>query len=166
MFTLDGNMIFKNSKHEEIKLEDLIKRILSFISQSPNSEYKLSIGTDSMTYKDTNFVLAVVLHRVGNGGIYFYKKFDHPGIRDLRTKLYTETQLSIDATNLIASELLDADENALDKINLSIHLDIGTSGPTKDLIKELEGWITAVGYDYEIKPDSYAASFVADKYSK
>lgn len=166
MFVLNENTIFKNSKHEEIKLDELIERILSFIAQSPNSEYKLSIGTDSMTYKDTHFVLAIVLHRVGNGGIYFYKRFDHPGIRDLRTKLYTETQLSIDATNLIASELLDADENALDKINLSIHLDIGTSGPTKDLINELEGWVKAIGYDYEIKPDSYAASFVADKYSK
>ena len=65
-----------------------------------------------------------------------------------------------------ALELLEKDENILDKLNLSIHLDIGQNGPTKDLIKELEGWIKAVGYDYEIKPDSYAASFVADKYSK
>jgi len=165
-FRIDKNTRFQNAKHERMTLDEVLNRIISFVDEIPDREYQLSIGTDSMTYKDTHFVLAIVLHRVGNGGIYFYKKFDHAGIRDLRTKLYTETQLSIETADLLVSNLLDKDENILDKLNLSIHLDIGTSGPTKDLIKELEGWVTAVGYDYEIKPNSYAASFVADKYSK
>ena len=158
--------LFQNARHDQIRFEEVIERIIKFVNDDPNYTYRLSIGTDSMTYDERNFVLAVVLHRVGNGGIYFYKKFIQPAVRDLRTKLYTETQLSIDTTDLIVTELLERDENILDKLNLSIHLDIGQNGPTKDLIKELEGWIKAVGYDYEIKPDSYAASFVADKYSK
>lgn len=158
--------LFQNARHDQIKFEEVIERIIKFVNDDPNYIYRLSIGTDSMTYDESNFVLAIVLHRVGNGGIYFYKKFIQPAVRDLRTKLYTETQLSIDTTDLIVTELLERDENILDKLNLSIHLDIGQNGPTKDLIKELEGWIKAVGYDYEIKPDSYAASFVADKYSK
>lgn len=166
MFKIDKGSFFRNSKHEKIKFDEMIDRVIDFINEDPNYEYKLSIGTDSMTYKDTHFVLAIVVHRVGNGGIYFYKKFDHPGIKDLRTKLYTETQLSIETADLLVSTLLDENENILEKLNLSIHLDIGTSGPTKDLIKELEGWVTAVGYEYEIKPNSYAASFVADRYSK
>lgn len=144
----------------------MLERIIEFIDEMPEFEYKLSIGTDSMTYKASHFVLAIVLHRVGKGGIYFYKRFDHPGIKDLRTKLYKETSFSIETADLLLSSLLDIDEKILDKINFSIHLDIGNNGPTKDLIKELEGWVMAVGYDYEIKPNSYAASFVADKYSK
>lgn len=158
--------LFKNAKHDQIKFEEVIERIIKFVNSNSDYTYRLSIGTDSMTYDESNFVLAIVLHRVGNGGIYFYKKFIQPAVKDLRTKLYTETQLSIDTTDLIVTELLERDENILNKLNLSIHLDIGQNGPTKDLIKELEGWITAVGYDYEIKPDSYAASFIADKYSK
>lgn len=163
---IDKKTKFQNAKHERMSLDNVINKIIDFVDEMPDKEYRLSIGTDSMTYKDTHFVLAIVLHRVGNGGIYFYKKIDHPGIRDLRTKLYTETQLSLETADLLVSSLLDKDENILDKLNLSIHLDIGTTGPTKDLIKELEGWVTAVGYDYEIKPNSYAASFVADRYSK
>lgn len=149
-----------------MNLDEVLHKIIAFIDEMPEFEYKLSIGTDSMTYKASHFVLAIVLHRVGNGGIYFYKRFDHPGIQDLRTKLYKETQISIETADLLLSSLLDIDENILNKLNFSIHLDIGTNGPTKDLIKELEGWVMAVGYDYEIKPNSYAASFVADRYSK
>jgi predicted RNase H-related nuclease YkuK (DUF458 family) len=147
-------------------LEQVLGRIIEFIDEMPEFEYKLSIGTDSMTYKASHFVLTIVLHRVGKGGIYFYKRFDHPGIKDLRTKLYKETSFSIETADLLLSSLLDIDEKILDKINFSIHLDIGNNGPTKDLIKELEGWVMAVGYDYEIKPNSYAAIFVADRYSK
>ena len=66
----------------------------------------------------------------------------------------------------LIEELLDIDENIFDKMKMSIHLDIGENGPTKSLIRELEGWVTAMGYDYAIKPDSYAASTIADLYSK
>jgi predicted RNase H-related nuclease YkuK (DUF458 family) len=45
-------------------------------------------------------------------------------------------------------------------------MDIGEHGPTSKYIQELEGWVRATGYDYEIKPNSYAASTIADKYSK
>ena len=166
MFKVDKRDYFFNSKHERINFNDMINKIISFISEDTKCEYKLSIGTDSMTYRATHFVLAIVVHRVGRGGIYFYRKLDHQRIGDLRTKLYAETELSIETADLLVSTLLDEDEHILDKLNLSIHLDIGTTGPTKDLIKELEGWVMAVGYEYEIKPNSYAASFVADRYSK
>lgn len=163
---IDKSTIFRDGKHREITFDEVLNKIVSFIDESPSYTYRLSIGTDSMTHADSKFVLAIVLHRIGNGGIYFYKKFTEEPIRDLRSKLYAETQLSIDTTNLIVDELFNKDEAILDKLNLSIHLDIGEHGPTKDLIAELEGWVKAIGYDYEIKPNSYAASFVADKYSK
>jgi len=163
---VDKNTKFQNGRHESLALEDILDIIIDFVNLDPKYQYKLSIGTDSMTYRSTQFVLAIVLHKVGNGGIYFYKKFTQPPVKDLRTKLYTETQLSINTTDLIVSMLLDKDEHILEKLNLSIHLDIGTSGPSKDLIRELEGWVAAMGYDYAIKPDSYAASTIANIYSK
>ena len=166
MLTVNRDTIFQNSNHEQITFDDVMHRIIGFINADPSCEYRVSIGTDSMTYKDTHFVLAIVVHRVGRGGIYFYKKFTHEVIKDLRQKLYTETQLSLDAAELLFGALLDIDENIYNRLNLSIHLDIGTNGPTKDLIRELEGWVTAMGYGYEIKPNSYAASSIANKYSK
>lgn len=49
---------------------------------------------------------------------------------------------------------------------ITIHSDIGVNGPTNKLINEIVGWITASGFDCEIKPQSFAASSVANKLSK
>ena len=53
-------------------------------------------------------------------------------------------------------------------VPISIHVDAGNSdkGKTKPLIPELVGWVKACGYDYEVKPNSFAASSIADKISK
>ena len=155
--------IFQNAHHEQASFDDICLRIENFIKAEPKFEYVLSVGTDSMTYDKTWFVLAIVLHRVGNGGIYFYKKIQYPAVKDLKDKLYKETQLSLDTVEILTSKLIEKD---IDKLRLSIHLDIGKNGPTKDLIKELEGWVEALGYECEIKPNSYAASTIANRYSK
>ena len=144
----------------------IIKYIQSEVYYHPEYQYKISIGTDSMTTRDTVFVLVIVLYKVGRGGVYFYKKFHHDRIPNLRTKLYDETQLSLSAADIVIEDIFEVDEKLYNKINFSIHLDIGENGPTKDLIRELEGWVTAMGYDYEIKPDSYAASTIANMHSK
>ena len=46
-----------------------------------------------------------------------------------------------------------------------IHADIGEKGPTKDMIKEVTGLIRGNGFEPRIKPYSFAASTVADRYS-
>lgn len=163
---ITDDTIFTEGFNKKIPFSEVIKKIENFVSTEPDYEYRVSIGTDSMTHTSTVFVLAIVVHRVGKGGIFFYKRFHHDIIKNLREKLYAETSLSISATELLLERLFELDEDIDKKIKLSIHLDIGESGPTKDLIKELEGWVTALGYDYAIKPDAYAASTIADKYSK
>ena len=163
---IENGTIFTTGFGKKIPFSDVVNEIEAYVSKEPDNEYKVSIGTDSMTHTSTLFVLAIVVHRVGKGGIFFYKRFHHEYISNLREKLYTETSLSISATELLLEKLFEIDEDIDKKIKLSIHLDIGETGPTKDLIKELEGWVTALGYDYAIKPDAYAASTIADRYSK
>jgi hypothetical protein len=46
-----------------------------------------------------------------------------------------------------------------------IHADIGELGATKDMIKEVTGLIRGNGFEPKIKPESFVASNVADKYS-
>ena len=59
--------------------------------------------------------------------------------------------------------LADSGHNEL---NIEIHLDVGRIGETKDLIREVVGMITGSGFEARIKPDSYGASKVADRYTK
>ena len=163
---ITNETLFTAGSGERLPFSEVINKIENYVSDDPDNEYRVSIGTDSMTHTSTLFVLAIVVHRVGKGGIFFYKRFQHDYINNLRDKLYAETSLSISATEFLMEKLFEIDEDIDSKIKLSIHLDIGETGPTKDLIKELEGWVTALGYDYAIKPDAYAASSIADRYSK
>ena len=56
----------------------------------------------------------------------------------------------------------------IEKLNLNfhIHCDIGHKGKTKELIKEITNWVESLGYDCLIKPESYTASGIANKFSK
>jgi predicted RNase H-related nuclease YkuK (DUF458 family) len=49
--------------------------------------------------------------------------------------------------------------------DIQIHVDIGTRGQTRELITEVAGMIRASGYELKIKPDSFGASKVADRYT-
>ena len=66
---------FQDADHKQLTLNEIIKQIQNEVYNHPENQYKISVGTDSMTNRDTVFVLAIVLYRIGNGGIYFYKKF-------------------------------------------------------------------------------------------
>jgi predicted RNase H-related nuclease YkuK (DUF458 family) len=46
-----------------------------------------------------------------------------------------------------------------------IHADIGENGATKDMIREVTGLIRGNGFEPKIKPEAFAASTVADRYS-
>ena len=108
---------------EELTVSEMIDLLYDEIRNNPEDSFCLSIGTDSMTYKDTFFVLAVVLYRIGKGGTFFYKRMKHNAVKILRDKLYDETEISIEAINLIREQLLKRNENICDRVKLSVHLD-------------------------------------------
>jgi uncharacterized protein len=147
----------------KVTIEKLLDEIKKYIQESPDSNYKFIIGTDSQTYKNkTVFVTAVIIQRIGKGARLFYQKSKRKPIKDLRTRIYTETELSLLTLNQFK-------KNGLSKIfanwPLEIHLDIGRNGETRKLIHDVVGWVTSVGYTAIIKPDSFGASTAADKFT-
>ena len=46
-----------------------------------------------------------------------------------------------------------------------IHADVGEGGKTKDMIKEVVGLIKSNGFEAKIKPEAFAASVVADRFT-
>ena len=57
-------------------------------------------------------------------------------------------------------------ENGYKNLPVEIHLDVGTNGDTRDIIKEVVGMVTGSGYAAVTKPDSYGATKVADRHSR
>mgnify|MGYP000991031931 CR=1 FL=1 len=143
--------------------DEIFRDIVSYMQEMPGTPYRLIIGTDSQLREDTCFVTAIVVHRVGKGGRYYYTKENERIGRNLKQRIFFEAAKSLGIASMLAEKLAD---NGLGDLNLEIHLDIGQNGETKDLIREIVGMVTGTGFEAKIKPDAYGATKVADKHSK
>lgn len=144
-------------------LNEMIEQIRRYVSQDPTADYKVIIGTDSQTNsEETLFVTAIIVQRVGKGALFFTTRKRHHSMKDLRSRIYTETEYSLNCVEMLKEKFFEIMED----IPLEIHLDVGRRGETRKLIQEVVGWVTAIGYTAKIKPEAYAASAVADRYTK
>lgn len=144
-------------------IDEMTRDIRLYIEEEPEANYKIVVGSDSETSnKYTLFVTALIVHRVGKGARFYYRKLKNKPIKDLSTKIYKETELSL---NLIDSLNNKGIANLLTNWPLEIHIDIGQQGETRKLIQEVVGWVASIGYVVKIKPNSYAASSVADRFT-
>jgi len=109
-----------------------------------------------------DFVSVVTIHRVGKGGKFFWKKMPAVDTFDRHDRMVKEAYYSIDLAHRVMAELRDKLKDLL--YEFEIHLDIGHNGPTKELIQEIVGMVAGNGFTARIKPESYAASIVADKF--
>lgn len=153
-------MEFISPTHGKLSFERMFAQIVAYMEEQRDQRYNLIIGTDSLLGDDTCFVTAVVIHRVGRGGRYFYHKFRNRKIESLRQRILFETSLSLETASQISSELA---KNGYSELPLEIHLDVGDRGETKRIIREVVGMVQGSGYAAVTKPDSYGASKVADR---
>ena len=155
--------VFVSPTKGKLSFERMFDDLVAYINEEPDRKCKVIIGTDSHTRDDLCFVTAIVVHRVGKGARYYYKKRTQRKIASLRQKIFYETSLSLATASKLA-ELLAL--RGLAKAEVEIHLDVGEKGETRDLIREIVGMVVGSGFDAKIKPDSYGASKVADKHTK
>ena len=156
-------MMFESPTKGRMTIEQMYADILLFMSEQPAERYKLIVGTDSHTRHETIFVTAVVIHRLGKGGRYYFSKSRRRAIKSLRQKIWYETSVSL-AVAARLTDLLQA--SGTEDLDMEIHIDVGRQGETKELIREIVGMVVGSGYHAAIKPDSFGASKVADKYTK
>jgi len=141
----------------------MFEDICSFMADDPTAEYKLIVGSDSQARDQICFVTAVVIHRLGKGGRYYYTRDHVTKMPSLKQRIFYEAHLSLDVASRLAAEI---SKNGHSDLNVEIHLDVGRNGQTKSMIRELVQEIVGSGFMARIKPDAYGASQVADKHSK
>lgn len=156
-------MKFHNPTKGQLSFKQVIKEVLAFMNQKPNKKHRLIIGTDSNARGDIDFVTALVVHCVGYGGRYFWKK-TYPEkdekLPTLRQRIYKEVALSLDLAEKLLKKLPPSDV----KENLEIHVDVGKKGETRDIIQEVVGMVRGNGFNCYTKPSSFGASNIADKH--
>lgn len=136
--------------------------IITYASEFPEDSYSLIVGTDSQLRDETCFVTALIVHRRGKGGRFFYTRSYDSHARSLRQRIFYEASLSLNVASLLTEKLAESGQ----ELDMEIHLDVGSNGATKNLVKEVVGMVNGSGYLCRIKPDSFGASSVADRYTK
>lgn len=148
---------------------EVIEDIIGFVSEDDLSRYAIVVGTDSEEIIKANghpgiadFVSVITVHRIGKFGRYFWKKMSSIKTFDRHDRLIKEASFSVELAQKLVNQLRERLNGQL--YDFEIHLDIGHNGPTKSLIQEIVGMVTGNGFIARIKPESYAATKVADKY--
>jgi len=182
---------FRNPTKGIMTLREVIEELLSYRNEDLEAKYQIVIGTDSKELENgVDFVSVIAIHRIGKGGRYFWLRSCHDKIVELRNRIYKEATMSlalalavleqelensnipVAAGKSILEVIRELKENPLNNFNkniilaneLEIHVDIGTIGPTRDMIKEIVGMIRGSGFYVKIKPEAFAAANVADKH--
>lgn len=156
-----------NSFGLKLTVKQVVAEIIQYMLLEPKRRYRITIGTDSLRLASghADFVTAVVVHRIGNGGRYFWRRFTLGKFYNLRDRIIREVLVSLDIGKEILEELKKHTSGSqMPAWEFEIHADIGENGPTKAMIQEVVGMIRAHNFEAKTKPYSYAASKVADRH--
>jgi len=156
--------MFQSPTHGALELLDVRTRIIDFLARDAAGTYQIVVGTDSQPHNGSgvDFVTAIVVHQTGHGGIYFWKRVVNKKTYALRQRMYEEATMSL----MMAEEVVALlHKDGITKYDVEIHVDIGKFGPTREMISEIIGMIRGNGFSVKMKPESYAASKVADRYT-
>lgn len=125
--------------------------------------YDVFIGTDSQVIKTKlSIVTCVCLYKNSIGSQIFYvkKRLPAKNYPTLRSRMLFEAYKSLEAA-------LEVDPYAAGR--LTVHLDIGSDFKkckTAKFQKELQILVRSQGFGCEVKPNSWASSAVADRFTK
>ncbi len=163
---------FDNPTRGQLPFQEVIAEIISYMEEEPSKKYDVVVGCDSSSEQDPCFPVAVVVLRKGYGGRFFLKRikftkeqnksFVNWKMRILR-EVMLSCQLALYLRESLEEKLINL-ENIPDYEFKYIHADIGHNGATREMIKEVTGLIRGNGFEPKIKPESYVASGVADKF--
>ncbi len=154
----------------DLTIPQVIQELIRYISEKPEKFYDVIVGCDSSSGEEPHFPLVIAALRTGEGGRFFLKKIFYKDRKfyNWKTRILEEVLLSCQLALYLREEIEREIKKAAGLTNyqfLYIHADIGENGGTKDMVKELTGLIRGNGFEPKIKPESFVASSVADKYS-
>lgn len=146
----------------------VLSEVVKFMTADPHARYKVMIGSDSNGVPVLDLVSVIAIHRIGNGGRYFWYRQSREGVKTLRQKIYNEVTTSLELATLFLpafrEELRKSESHTELPFDFEIHVDVGTKGETRDLIREVTGMVRGYGYEVMVKPLSAAATSFADRH--
>lgn len=140
---------------ENVKIPDILETIKGCLH---DGDREIHVGADSQqTGKFTEYVVVIVLLQKGKGGRAFYARERVPRIKSLRERLMKEVWMSVNVG-------LELNAHIPETIGLTIHVDANPNLKFKSsqYVKELASMVVGQGFKTLLKPESWAASHLAD----
>ena len=164
------NGYFYNPTKGNLKVDEVINEVLSYIAEKPEKFYDIIVGCDSSSGEEPHFPLAMVILRKGEGGRFFLKRISYKNRKfyNWKARILEEVMLSCESALFLRENFEKKIKSFPNNFNYQfryIHADVGENGATKDMIKEVVGLIRGNGFEPQIKPESFVASTVADRFS-
>jgi predicted RNase H-related nuclease YkuK (DUF458 family) len=168
---LNNGHFFSPSKGD-LTLEQVIEDIFGYMKEAPENQYEIVVGCDSPSTDKPFFPIAVVVLRTGAGGRFFLKKMHYPDSFlkrfaniNWKNRILQEVYLSCELALSLRETLEKENKFGLKYQFEYIHADVGEQGKTKEMVREVTGLIRGSGFEPRIKPHSFAATVVADRYT-
>ena|SRR3989344_5988175 len=162
---------FYNPTKGDLSFEETMEEMIRYMQEKPETSYEVVVGCDSSSSQEPTFPLVIVILRKREGGRFFLQRVHYAQGKkfyNLHDRILEEVLLSCQLAVVLRERFKERVEfmgTALDYELEYIHADVGQRGPTKDMIKEVTGLIRGNGFEPKIKPESFAASNVADRFS-
>lgn len=133
-----------------------IDDIKEFIRTTASGGQEVYIGTDSLqSGRYTQFVTVVAILTPGKGGRAAYKKDRVPKIRSLRERLLREVWLSVELG-------LQVTDFVPGRLTVAVDANPDLRYASSRYIQELVGLVVGQGFKVQVKPESLAATHIAD----
>ena len=180
---------YNSPTYGQLEWQEALAKMIWFMGRDTKGHYEIIIGTDSEAQNGTarpqrladgkssmageaDFVSAVVVHKKGKGGVYFWGRQKILNLHSMKQRIWQEALISLALAEKLVYDfaqmgLLNQPKSSLgapEDLNLEIHVDIGPNGETRDMIAEIVGMIRANGFKVATKPSSWGASHVADRH--
>ncbi|MDP2641060.1 MAG: ribonuclease H-like YkuK family protein [Candidatus Yanofskybacteria bacterium] len=163
--------MFYNPTKGNMGVDEVLKEMLSYMKERPALRYEVIVGCDSSAEETPTFPVVIVVVRKGEGGRFFIKRVQYPAPRrfyNLHDRILQEVLLSCELALWLREnfvKFMEQEGEGIDWAFEYIHADVGQNGLTRDMIKEITGLIRGNGFEPRIKPESFVASSVADKFT-
>jgi len=147
-------------------IDDLGTQILTDISNSPTEDLEFIVGADSQWSKGrVTYTSVIIMLMNGKGGRGYHKT--HITKRNqyvsIKQRLFTETYQAVEVAMWL--------NPILEKLGYDIseiHTDLNPNPkyPSSEMVQQCLGYIKGMGFEGKTKPDAWAASCSADKFTK
>ena len=152
---MEKSVVFKDINGNIIDPVDHTREIIR-----KNPFVEVHVGTDSQSLAKITQYITVIAYRYSNRGVhYILKKNGVPQIKDLWTRLWKETELSIDIAETIKKSL-----NIIPEIDLDYNEN--ENFKSNKLVNASKGLANSLGYKVNIKPHIQIATRAADYHCK